>query len=438
MHGVAIPIFYEDYVLGQVRLDTTGAPSFQYEEAWRATTGAFPISVTMPLSADIYPEEVIAPWLANLLPEEQQLVALSRSLGINASDTIAILTEIGGDTAGALSFAEPSVREQWAYKHLATFYNFDQDTALARHIDDLARRPFLAGEDGIRLSLAGGQKKTTLALLDAAGRPMTSFPGKGQEGFTFAIPMHGAPSNVIIKPDNPVLPGIVENEAYCLAMANCIGIAAAEATILPIGSRSGLMVQRFDRIARSDGSIRRLHQIDFAQANGFSPIQKYERGTIAGPNLTTILRTADHLPPRDALDLADQVIFNILVGNTDAHAKNYSMLLSGVPRLAPLYDVSSVLPWEHVNQYHAQNIAGRKRRPGNIAGRHWNRIAQESGQSPRGMRLRVEEIVDAMVAAREGVTEAIGVQSGAVQQHVDHVADLIEQNALRVMGRLGE
>lgn len=442
MSSASVPVFYEAYQLGQVQIDDHGRPNFTYEDAWLATNGAFPISVSMPLAGDTYPEEVVAPWLANLLPEEQQLLALSRSLGLSATDTIAILTAIGGDTAGALSFAEPSIRDEWTYRNLAEFYEDADGNALIRHIDDLAQRPFLAGEDGVRLSLAGGQKKTALALLDLEGMPVIGLTDDdhhhdGHDDL-LAIPMHGAPSTVIIKPDNPALPGIVENEAYCLAMANHIGIASAAAVILPVGNRTALMVGRYDRTPRADGSVRRLHQEDFAQANSVFPGQKYERGTVAGPDLATILRTADHLPPRDALALADQVIFNILVANTDAHAKNYSMMLTGEPHLAPLYDVSSVLPWEHVNQYHSQNIAGRKRRPGDTAGRHWNRIAEESGQSPRGMRLRVQEIVDAMVGARVEITERIASQAGAVPEMVENVASKIEQNALRIVGRLGE
>ena len=435
MNSQTVPVYYESHQLGQVDISPNGHPSFAYVDAWLATQGAFPISVTMPLDNGTYPQEVIAPWLANLLPEERQLQALSRSLGLTATDTIAILREIGGDTAGALSFAEPSIGEDWRNLSLQDFYHSEPEDALARHLDDLALRPFLAGEDGVRLSLAGGQTKSALAVLGSDGLPKLGLPGPDD---MLAIPLHGAPSTVILKPDNPNLPGIVENEAYCLALARRIGITSAEASTMPIGERTALIVARYDRSIRRDGSIRRLHQEDFAQANAVFPVQKYERGTVPGPDLVTILRTGDHLSPRDALSLTDQVIFNILVANTDAHAKNYSMLLSNGPALAPLYDVSSVLPWNHVNQYHAQNIAGRKRKPGDTAGRHWNRIAEETGQSPRGLRLRVQELVDAIVAARVEVIRQIVAQPATTRESVNQVATLIEENALRIAGRLDQ
>ena len=105
--------------------------------------------------------------LANLLPEEEQLAVLTRSLGLDRNDTLAVLSAIGGDTAGALSFGVASNRPDWRYTRLTDMYGVeDPSAALARHIDDLGRRPFLVGEEGVRQSLAGGQKKSALAVLD--------------------------------------------------------------------------------------------------------------------------------------------------------------------------------------------------------------------------------------------------------------------------------
>ena len=249
--------------------------------------------------------------------------------------------------------------------------------------------------------------------------------------------MNGAPSTIIIKPDNPTLEGIVENETYCLTLAGLIGIPVAEVGIINTTGRTALGVARYDRVMRKNGSVRRLHQEDFAQANSTFPSQKYEQGTVRGLDLTTLIQTGHYLPSGEALNLLDQVIFNILVANTDAHAKNYSMILSGGPTLAPLYDVSTVLLWDHVNQYHAQKLAGRKRKPEDMARRHWDRIAEDAGLSPRGIRLRVQELVDAMVIARVEGTAIVSGQQGAVVEIVEHVAALVERNALRIAGRLG-
>ncbi|EEF24255.1 Protein hipA, putative, partial [Ricinus communis] len=264
----------------------------------------------MPVRPEPYPNASIAPWLANLLPEEQQLQALHRTLGIDRADTLALLATIGGDTAGALSFGEPSRREAWDYAPLTAFYHIaDPEAALARHFEDLKKRPFLAGEDGVRLSLAGGQAKTALAVLDAAGHPVLRLPGAGD---VLAIPLNGAPSTVIIKPDNPMLPGIVENETYCLHLARAIGLNAAETTTLAAGTRPAICVLRYDRRLGRDDALRRTHQEDFAQANGVPPGRKYERGSLKGPDLATLLQTGRHLSSADALALLDDVIFNLL------------------------------------------------------------------------------------------------------------------------------
>src|SRR5690606_33757542 len=124
------------------------------------------------------------------------------------------------------------------------------------------------------------------------------------------IPLSGAPSSLIIKPDNPLLPGIVENEAYCLTLANAIGIPAAQASILKVGDRNALTVARYDRVPHADGSLRRRHQEDFAQANSVYPAQKYEQGVPSGPSIRTLLATGRVLSARDTLGLVDQLIFN--------------------------------------------------------------------------------------------------------------------------------
>lgn len=433
---LSVPVWFDTLQVGDITVGDDGALSFAYTDNWRATAGAFPLSLTLPLSKATYPSDVISPWLANLLPEEEQLAILTRSLGLDRADTLAVLGEIGGDTAGALSFGTPAERAGWTYTPLTEFYKTeDPQAALERHFEDLAERPFLVGEEGVRLSLAGGQKKSALALLDPQGNPVLRLPRTGD---ALAIPRHGAPSTLILKPDNPILPGIVENETYCLSLAQAIGIDAAKVMVLPAGMRKAICVLRFDRRLNQGGALQRVHQEDFAQANGVPPGRKYERGTLAGPDITTLLGTGGYLPPADALALLDQFIFNILVANTDAHAKNYSLLLpvGAGPRLAPLYDVSTVLPWPRVVQYFAQNIAGRKRNPGDVAARHWDVIARAVGYRPADVRKRVQELVDAMVASRVAVTRAVTAQPGCTQGYAEQSASLIEENALRIAGRL--
>lgn len=434
--SIGVPVWFDRLHVGDVTVAQDGSLSFRYTDRWLATRGVFPLSLTMPLADVPYPSEVISPWLANLLPEEEQLQILTRSLGLDRADTLAVLTEIGGDTAGALSFGTPTDPALWAWTPLTELYGTkDPQEALERHFEDLGRRPFLVGEEGVRQSLAGGQKKSALAVLSPDGTPVLRLP---QTDDVLAVPRNGAPSTIIVKPDNPNLPGITENEVFCLHLAQAIGIAAAETTILTTGKRTAICALRYDRRLGRSGQIQRVHQEDFAQANGNPPGRKYERGTLPGPDLRALLGTGRALLPADALALLDQVIFNILGANTDAHAKNYSILLpiGAEPALAPLYDVSTVLPWPHVNQYFAQNLAGKRRKPEAMAGRHWDIIARDMGYRPADLRHRVQDLVDAMAANRIQTAAAVADLPGAATGYVEQAAEMIEGNALRIAGRL--
>ena len=434
--NTSVPIWFDAFHVGDVDVGQDGFPSFRYAAKWLQTEAAFPLSVTMRLRTKPYPTQGIMPWLANLLPEEEQLRDFSRALGIDSADVLAVLEQVGGDTAGALSFGKPSIRSEWAYAPLSEIYGTrDAGEALERHIEDLGRRPFLVGEEGVRQSLAGGQKKSALAVLGPQGLPVLRLP---QVGDILAVPLRGAPSTLILKPDNPNLPGITENEVWCLKMARAIGIEAARATILSTGKRTAIAALRYDRKTGRNGQLLRVHQEDFAQANCLSPGRKYERGTLRGLSLKSLLETGRHVPAADALALLDQVIFNILAANTDAHAKNYSLLLplSGTPRLAPLYDVSSVLSWPHATRYYAQRIAGKKRTWNNVSARHWDATARDLGYRPTDLRKRVQEIVDCIVAKKVAVTGAVAALPGATTGYVEQTANAVENNALRIAGRL--
>ena len=430
-----VPVWFDVLHVGDVIADEDGTLGFTYTEAWLKTRNAFPLSLRLPLKATAYPHEVILPWLVNLLPEGEQFSLLARSLGLNRTDALAILNEIGGDTAGALSFGVPSDRAVWTYTPLTEFYRIDDPhAALEEHFKDLQRRPFLVGEEGVRLSLAGGQRKSALAVLDSNGSPVLRLP---EDGDVLAIPCHGAPSTVILKPGNRNLPGIVENEIYCLHLAQAVGIASVKATALPAGSRNAICVLRYDRRIGGTGEIQRVHQEDFAQANGVPSGRKYERGVVAGIDIATLLGTGRGLPPIDAISLLDQFIFNILIANTDAHAKNYSLLLpvGTGPHLAPLYDVLTALPWPHVIQYFAQNIGGKKRKLGDIATRHWDAIAEATGCRPADVHRRVRELVHGIAVSHAQVTKTVESFPGVAGSYIEEAATLIRENTLRIAER---
>ena len=196
------------------------------------------------------------------------------------------------------------------------------------------------------MSLAGVQSKIAVAVDD--------------NGCIF-IPMNGSPSTHILKPDSPRLPGGVQNEAFCLTLAKGIKILTPKVTTGQAGKRTYLLVKRYDR-TDVGGRCRRLHQEDYCQALGKPPSAKYELNQtgICGPTLKDMFDiTRRHMPPTEIVRLLDMVILNVLACNSDAHAKNYSIMIrAGNASLAPMYDIMCGEVWENITKNLAQKIAG--------------------------------------------------------------------------------
>src|ERR1700691_3150254 len=240
---VNLPVYFEQRLVGAVDVDKSG-PGFIYDPDWVALRGAFPISITMPLKSGRFASDVFLPWSANLLPESEQLRTLGQLLGMARSDVIGLLSAIGGDTAGALSICKPARTASVQWRPVG------QPDDLERLIEGLPNKPFLVGEEGVSMSLAGAQTKLAVAV-DQDGR--------------ICIPMNGSPSTHILKPDSPRLPGGVQNEAFCLALARRMKTPTPHVTTGQAGKRTYLLVNRYDRTDVS-GRWRRLHQEDYCQA----------------------------------------------------------------------------------------------------------------------------------------------------------------------------
>jgi serine/threonine-protein kinase HipA len=389
-----LPVWFEDYHVGAIAPSEDG-PAFTYEGSWQRLRGAFPLSLTMPLGETKVPSSLFAPWAANLLPEAAQLAAVGRQLGVSPGDLIGLLEQIGRDTAGALSFGASGATSTYGW------HRVDGEAALERIIDQLPSKPFLVGEEGVSMSLAGVQTKLAVAV-DRSG--------------AIFVPLDGSPSTHVLKPDADKLRGSVENEAYCLALARRCGIAVPDFTTGRAGSRTYLLIERYDRRGVESG-WRRIHQEDFCQALGRWPSAKYERNQtgVRGPSLVDMVRLArDRLGTRDVLALLDVAIFNILACNTDAHAKNYSILIGARGAgLAPAYDIMCAEPYENITRNLAQTIAG-KNRGEHLKRRHWERFFREARLGVRPSLERVSRLANAVLAeARNALEEVEALPAGA-------------------------
>ncbi len=292
--------------------------------------------------------------------------------------------------------------------------------ALERILDELPAKPFLVGERGVSMTLAGVQEKLPVFV---------------DEGGAISIPVDGTPSTHILKPDTKRLAGSVENEAFCLALARACGLETAEATIGVTGRRRYLRVKRYDRFTDPQGEIRRLHQEDLCQLTGHFPSQKYERSSTGrGVTLKMMFDAiSDLVSPAERLKLLDAVIFNVLICNSDPDAKNYSVLIgaAGSTKLAPLYDLMCAAVYRQVDQSLPQGIAGRVD-ASELRRADWLALAGEIGLSGASTVRRVEEITERVSAACEDAAPQIDGMAGDPARVLEKITHYIQKRCRRI------
>jgi serine/threonine-protein kinase HipA len=289
----------------------------------------------------------------------------------------------------------------------------------------LPNKPFLVGEEGVSMSLAGAQSKLAVAV-DADGR--------------ICIPMNGSPSTHIVKPDSPRLRGGVQNEAFCLTLARRMKIPTPTFTTGQAGKRTYLLVKRYDR-TDVGGRWRRLHQEDYCQALGKPPSAKYESNQtgIPGPTLKDIFEvTRRVMPPTDIVRLLDMVILNVLACNTDAHVKNYSIMIrAGGASLAPMYDVMCGEVWENITKDFAQKIAG-KSRGDDLKGSDWQRFARACGLNPKQVIDRVGALAKLALAEVEAAASEVAGMPAGPHEILNRTRQAVERRARALLAQLQE
>jgi serine/threonine-protein kinase HipA len=275
------------------------------------------------------------------------------------------------------------------------------------------------------MSLAGAQAKLAVAVDDVGH---------------ICIPTDGSPSTHILKPDSPRLLGAVQNEAFCLTLARRMKIATPSVMTGQTGKRTYLLVKRYDR-AEIGGRWRRLHQEDYCQALVRHPSDKYEANQTGarGPTLKELFEvTRRCMPPTDIVRLLDMVIFNVIACNTDAHAKNYAIMISaGSASLAPMYDVMCGEVWEKVTKNLAHEIAG-ERRGDQIKGMHWQRFACDCGLNPTQVLARVGALAKLAIAEAEAAVAEVTAMPAGPHAILDQARASFERRASALLAQLRE
>ena len=349
------------------------------EYAFRYTQPSRAISLSLPLSQEMFTPAQSRPFFEALLPEGAVRDQIASQLKLAASDSFGLLAELGRDCAGALQIVDttrmsdpPSVR--WL-----------DESELDALVQELPRHPLgIQGEDEhLRLSLAGVQHKAVL-VRDEHGR--------------FGKPLDGMPSSHILKPELPAsgYPGLATNECFCMRLAARCGLSTAGVELITAAGRPCLVVERFDR-EQSTWPHRRVHQEDLCQALGLTPDFKYQKEGWQLPSYRALADLLDERGPSPGLDRlagAQAAVFHYLVGNADAHAKNISLVHTrdGV-RLAPLYDVVSTAVYPDLSTDLALSI-GDERNPDAITSIHWSDLANDFSLNSGGFERVRRELLD--------------------------------------------
>lgn len=418
-----LDVYLHEDLVGQLERLPQARLRFAYEPAWVATDGAA-LSLGLPVRAEAYDDAACRPFFSGLLPEGGFLRAIARAFHVSAENPFGVLSEIGGECAGAVSLAPPGTEPPFASAPPPTWPDEDELAAL---LAELPGRPLLFGfdaeDESLRLSLAGVQDKLPVLVAE------------GGIGITRGDP----PSTHIVKTPAPDIDGMVANEAYCMALAREIGLDVAATKPVRVGDQEGLLVTRYDRVAEGD-AVRRVHQEDLCQALVRLPEQKYEAD--GGPGVeecADLLRRHSAAPAVDLLAFLDALVFNFAIGNGDAHSKNYSLLLEGdrAPRLAPLYDLLSTRVYgRRFGRKMAMKYGGEYRFD-RIRGRHIDRLSSDLEISGLMARSRVKELcertIEAMPVARRRLP-------GAWQDEpvIDGIEDVVRDSAERMVDAAAE
>jgi serine/threonine-protein kinase HipA len=402
-----------------------GRLAFLYRPEWLASDKATPLSQSLPLQVDEFDDRSTRPFFAGLLPEGDKRRLVAQALGVSRQNDFALLDGIGGECAGAVTLLEPGQTPDDATALNAVRWLDDAD--LLKLLADMPRRPMLAGDGDLRLSLAGAQDKLPVVV----------------QGDRIGLPLFGSPSTHILKPTIQGIEGSVYNEGFCMALARAMGLDAAPAEIRRVQGQPFLLVQRYDRqpaqpttAEQTPATIQRLHQEDFCQALGVPPGLKYQNE--GGPGLAqafALVRSATRPSAPQLIKLLDFVLFNALIGNHDAHAKNFSLLYT--PRgavLAPLYDALCIAAYPELSDRMAMKI-GSKYRFADLYPRHWAQFATEAGLSPAQVKKALKRAAERLPElAQQTQTQLAG--QGHKHAVIGQISKLIEDRCTTTLRRL--
>jgi serine/threonine-protein kinase HipA len=335
---------------------TTGRMRFKYLPGTKMA-----ISNSLPIQEESYSHKACEAYFAGLLPESSRAKkAIARQFDANPNSTFSLLKAIGSDCAGAISFTDMNEPQENINPVRTRLLSSEE---LEQHIIELPEKPLFLGVDGLKLSLAGVQEKA--AVFVANGK--------------IYLPTLGTPTTHILKPENTNFPHLVANEFLCMKTAQLAGLPVPVVRMDHAGSKDFLLVERYDRKVENS-IITRIHQEDFCQA--LPNRQKYEQ--YDGPDHKSCFQLLEQstFPVLDRNLMMNILIYNFLIGNADAHGKNFSLLYGtdSSVRLAPFYDLACTRVYDGLSGEMSMKI-GKNYRFSSVSIEDWKTLAKQVGFS---------------------------------------------------------
>lgn len=368
--------------------EANGLWTFTYNAQWLAAAQRYPLCPSLPLRHEPFVDGAsqrhVQWYFDNLLPEEGQRQLIAKAAKIASEDAFGLLAHFGAESAGSLTLLAPGELQP------AGELSVLADEELSARIRNMPQVP-LAQVARKRMSLAGAQHKVAIVV---AGEQLLE-------------PSGSTASTHILKPDHPseAYAHSVSNEWFVMTLARRVGLNVPQVSRRYV-PEPVYLIERFDRRQSAQG-WERLHCIDACQLLGLDRAYKYSAGSIA--KLDELGRQC-RIPALTRLALYQWLLFNVQVGNTDAHLKNLSFMMkpNGVA-LAPFYDLLSTAVYD-TRSFDKER---------------WPQAVELAW--PIGDEARIAHLTRAHLIA---AGEALGIKPATAQSQLDKLRQSVMQAAL--------
>ncbi|MBN9288449.1 MAG: HipA domain-containing protein [Gammaproteobacteria bacterium] len=393
--------------IGILELDNKGRLHFNY-----LSNATMSISLSLPSSEQAFDHKHCHRFFKSLLPQNDNILnSISKILEIEPNNTFDFLRLMGQDCVGALSFhllcSEIEDKQTSPLKG-----EIISDKELAHRLGYLCEIPMLVNEEGRRALLPGLQSKVAVCLIDNQ----------------IAVPSKGCFSTHILKFPARHAKDLIDNEYFCMRLASRLGLHVCAVEMRKIQKTNTLLIKRYDREICGN-IVKHYHQEDFCQALGVLPSRKLE--VDGGPGFVhcfSLLQKAN-IPAIDRNHFMRMIFFNYLIGNTQGHAKNISLLYLS-PRyfqLAPFYDISSILD-------DASNMAmkiGDDFFMKAIKSRNWQILCTQIGYSYPAFKQLAQEMLDVLLESAK-IEHKLMEEEGKETDFVDELIKFLKKNIQQV------